>query len=86
MNQLPLYALAGALATCLVATTSCSTTRGFGQDLKKLGHRIENEAESTGGTVPDATTRTTTTIYTQPAPVTPPPPSYPPLNTTPPGY
>jgi predicted small secreted protein len=36
----------------LVFTTSCSTTKGFGQDLQKVGSRLENQAESTGGTAP----------------------------------
>jgi entericidin A len=31
-------------------TTSCSTTKGLGQDLQKVGERIEDRAESTGGT------------------------------------
>jgi predicted small secreted protein len=36
----------------LALSTSCSTTRGFGQDLQKVGDRIENRAEATGGTAP----------------------------------
>ncbi len=31
-------------------STSCSTTKGFGQDLQKVGNRLENRAEATGGT------------------------------------
>jgi predicted small secreted protein len=36
-------------------STSCSTTKGFGQDLQKLGNKLENEAEATGGTAPTYT-------------------------------
>ncbi len=32
--------------------SSCSTTKGFGQDLQKVGNRLEQSAESTGGTAP----------------------------------
>ena len=41
-----------AAALALFATvfsTSCATTRGFGQDLQKVGNRIENRADATGG-------------------------------------
>ena len=34
----------------IAISTSCSTTKGFGQDLQKVGDRIETRAESTGGT------------------------------------
>ncbi|MES2923384.1 MAG: entericidin A/B family lipoprotein [Verrucomicrobiota bacterium] len=33
-------------------SSSCATTRGFGQDLQKVGNRLENEADSTGGAEP----------------------------------
>lgn len=35
----------------LAFSTSCSTTRGFGQDLQKVGNRIEERADATGGAV-----------------------------------
>lgn len=34
-------------------STSCAATRGFGQDLQKVGNRIENRADATGGAQPD---------------------------------
>lgn len=39
-------------STLLLAamTTSCSTTKGFGRDLQKVGDKIETEADRTGGT------------------------------------
>jgi predicted small secreted protein len=37
-------------------TTSCATTKGFGQDLQKVGSRLENRAEATGGTAPASST------------------------------
>jgi len=37
-------------------SSSCATTRGFGQDLQKVGNRLENEADSTGGAEPDRST------------------------------
>lgn len=54
--------LLAAFGTAL--STSCSTTKGFGQDLQKVGNRIEHRAESTGGTAPEPAS---TGIYTQPA-------------------
>jgi predicted small secreted protein len=39
-----------AIATAV--STSCSTTKGFGQDLQKVGNRLENQADATGGTAP----------------------------------
>lgn len=39
-----------------VFSSSCATTRGFGQDLQKVGNRLENDADSTGGAVPDRST------------------------------
>lgn len=40
----------------LAFSTSCSTTKGFGQDLQKVGNRLENRAEATGGTAPAPST------------------------------
>ena len=40
------------VVVALAFSTSCSTTKGFGQDLQKLGNKLENEAEATGGTAP----------------------------------
>ncbi|MES2439492.1 MAG: hypothetical protein V4584_10515 [Verrucomicrobiota bacterium] len=37
-----------------VLSTSCAATKGFGQDLQKVGNRIENRADATGGAQPDA--------------------------------
>lgn len=68
MKQLQITALLLAAIGAAVST-SCSTTKGFGQDLQKVGNRIENRADATGGAQPD----TTTGIYTQPT--TPPVPS-----------
>ena len=39
-----------------VFSSSCATTRGFGQDLQKVGNRLENEADSTGGAERDRST------------------------------
>ncbi len=48
--------LAAALLVLLatVFSTSCAATKGFGQDLQKVGNRIENRADATGGAQPDA--------------------------------
>lgn len=35
------------LLAVLGASSSCNTTRGFGEDLQKLGQEIEDEAEET---------------------------------------
>lgn len=51
MKSLQIIALLSA-ALGLALSTSCSTTRGFGQDLQKVGNRLENRAEATGGTAP----------------------------------
>lgn len=51
MKPLQIAALVfAALAT--LAATSCSATKGFGQDLQKVGNKIETRADSTGGTAP----------------------------------
>ena len=60
MKNLQIIALACA-ALGMAFLTSCATTRGFGQDLQKVGNRLENEADATGGAEPDRST----------APVTP---------------
>lgn len=39
-----------------VFLTSCAATKGFGQDLQKVGSRIENRADATGGARPDVST------------------------------
>ena len=31
---------------------ACNTTKGFGQDVEKVGDKIEDAAEDTGGTDP----------------------------------
>lgn len=36
----------------IAASTSCSTTKGFGQDLQKVGNRLETRADAAGGTAP----------------------------------
>ena len=45
-----------ALLLSLLATafsTSCAATKGLGQDLQKVGNRIETRADATGGAEPD---------------------------------
>ena len=32
--------------------SSCATSRGFGQDLQKIGSRIETNADESGGATP----------------------------------
>lgn len=54
-------------AVGILASTSCATTKGFGQDLQKVGSRLEDRADATGGAQPAAGS---TGIYT-PAPVAP---------------
>jgi len=34
----------------VAVSVSCNTTRGFGQDLQKVGEKMEERAERTGGT------------------------------------
>ena len=43
-------------AAVLAFGNSCSTTKGFGQDLQKVGSRLEERADATGGTTPPAET------------------------------
>ena len=33
--------------------SACNTTKGFGQDLQKVGEKMEDAAEDTGGTDPN---------------------------------
>ena len=42
------------LLTVATATfsSSCATTKGFGQDLQKVGNRLESRADATGGAEP----------------------------------
>jgi predicted small secreted protein len=56
-----------AAAVGFVFSTSCATTRGFGQDLQKVGNKLENEADATGGAVPVQSSAPSTGIYTPPA-------------------
>lgn len=39
-------------AFSVLAATSCSATKGFGEDLQKVGSKIETKADATGGTAP----------------------------------
>jgi entericidin B len=32
-----------------LSATSCATTKGFGRDVEKVGNKIENAADRTGG-------------------------------------
>lgn len=50
-------------------SSSCAASRGFGQDLQKLGGKIEQQADETGGAAPPPPP--STGIYTPPPPVTP---------------
>ncbi len=43
-------------AAALALGNSCSTTKGFGQDLQKVGSRLENSANESGGTAPPPST------------------------------
>ena len=51
-------------AAAIALTGSCATTKGFGQDLQKVGNRLESRADATGGAEPVS------------PPVTTPPPAY----------
>ena len=66
MKLLKLTLIAAAVGS--VFSTSCATTRGFGQDLQKVGNKLENEADATGGTAPvRSTAPAPTTHSTTPA-------------------
>jgi len=43
-------------AAVLALGNSCSTTKGFGQDLQKVGSRLEKRADASGGTAPPPST------------------------------
>jgi predicted small secreted protein len=49
--------LVTALAS-LAALAGCSTAQGFGRDLQKVGSRMEQRAEATGGTAPEPVSAT----------------------------
>jgi entericidin B len=36
-------------AALALSTTSCATSKGFGRDVQKVGDKIENAADRTGG-------------------------------------
>jgi len=46
------FILLSASALALLFLPSCATTRGFGQDLQKVGGKLENRADATGGAEP----------------------------------
>ena len=39
-----------AITAGICLSASCSTTKGLGQDLQKVGGKIEERAQATGGT------------------------------------
>jgi len=41
--------LVATFAAAICLSTSCSTTKGLGQDLQKVGGKIEDRANATGG-------------------------------------
>lgn len=50
-NSVLTLCLAGvATAAFAIASTSCSTTKGFGRDVEKVGDKIQGAADRTGGT------------------------------------
>lgn len=50
-NSMLTLCLAGvATAAFAIASTSCSTTKGFGRDVEKVGDKIQGAADRTGGT------------------------------------
>lgn len=54
-NLLKLTAMLSATAA-LAFTSSCAATKGLGQDLQKVGGRLEDQADATGGARPDPET------------------------------
>ena len=48
-NRLAVGLAVIATAAFALATSSCATTKGFGQDVQKVGGKIEHEARKTGG-------------------------------------
>lgn len=60
-----------AAAAGILLSASCAASRGFGQDLQKLGGKIEQRADETGGAAPSTSPPPPSTgIYTPP-PATP---------------
>lgn len=55
MNQTKRLALLSLVVVGAAISSSCATTKGFGQDLQKLGGRVEDRANATGGAEPDRT-------------------------------
>ncbi len=49
MKTIRLIAI-GLAGAGIALSSSCNTTRGFGEDLQKVGEKVEERAESTGGT------------------------------------
>ncbi len=41
--------LSAASALAFLFLPSCATTKGFGQDLQKVGGKLESRADATGG-------------------------------------
>jgi predicted small secreted protein len=39
-------------AVGILVSTSCAATKGLGQDLQKVGSRLEDRADATGGAEP----------------------------------
>lgn len=77
MNKFLLLTILGGAAAGVSLMGSCAATRGLGQDLQKVGNRIEDRADATGGARPDPgadVTRTTTTRTTTVVPTPYPPP------------
>jgi predicted small secreted protein len=72
MSKFLLFTMLGGAAAGVSLMGSCAATKGLGQDLQKVGNRIEDRADATGGARPDpgvdvtrtTTTRTTTTVPT----------------------
>jgi predicted small secreted protein len=53
MNQIKPIVILSLAAVSAALSSSCATTKGFGQDLQKLGSRVEDRANATGGAEPD---------------------------------
>lgn len=67
MKHIPITLILSAIFG-LAGSTSCSTTKGFGQDLQKVGNRLENSADATGGTAPPPSTGLTSPAPTEGVP------------------
>lgn len=48
MNKLKAFILV-VIGVCAVALAGCNTVEGFGQDMSKLGDKIENKADEKKG-------------------------------------